>query len=92
MSHFSVLPESVRWQLSKNKIKEAKRTIYNIARSNGTQISEDILGTLTAEKADDSAHMRKYTFIDLLRPTKMLTISLNVWFNWLASILNKVFK
>ena len=78
-----LLPESVRWLLSKNQTKKAENIIQKVAKTNNVEISLETLEKMTkvSEKQGESETEKKYTFVDLLRPS-MLLLSLNVWFNW----------
>lgn len=80
----SILPESIRWLLSKGREEEAKEIIKKVAETNKVSITEDMLEGLRSpsEKQKEAADDRKYTFVDLFRPFRMLMLSLNVWFNW----------
>lgn len=80
----SILPESIRWLLSKGREDEAKEIIKEVAGTNKVSITEDMLEDLRSpsEKQKEAVDDRKYTFVDLFRPFRMLILSLNVWFNW----------
>ncbi|KAK3097252.1 hypothetical protein FSP39_008081 [Pinctada imbricata] len=80
-----VLPESVRWQLSKNKLEEAKVTLRKVADTNKVHITDEMMTNLndSGDKMPDVN--KKYTIINLFFPLKMLLLSLNVWFNWLVN-------
>lgn len=80
----SILPESIRWLLSKGREEEAKEIIKKVAETNKVSITEDMLEDLRSpsEKQKEAVDDRKYTFVDLFRPFRMLILSLNVWFNW----------
>lgn len=79
----SVLPESVRWLLSKNKEDEAKEIMKKVAKTNKVVLSDSMLDNLTHTKDQlEVPDDRKYTFVDLLRPLSMFSMSINVWFNW----------
>ena len=78
-----LLPESIRWLLSKNKQEEARGIIKKVAKMNKIVLTEETLENMTKpeEKTDIIKAEKKYTALDLCRPT-MLLLSLNVWFNW----------
>ncbi|XP_062586265.1 organic cation transporter protein-like [Saccostrea cucullata] len=85
--YLCVLPESIRWLLSKGREEQAKEIIKKVAKTNKVAITESMLEGLGVSKENpkDILDDRKYTFVDLFRPFKMLTLSLNVWFNWLVN-------
>jgi DNA helicase TIP49 (TBP-interacting protein) len=78
-----LLPESIRWLLSKNKQEEARGIIKKVAKMNKVVLTEETVENMTKpeEKTDIIKAEKKYTALDLCRP-KMLLLSLNVWFNW----------
>ncbi|OPL21006.1 hypothetical protein AM593_08138, partial [Mytilus galloprovincialis] len=78
-----LLPESVRWLLSKHKEEEVKNIVRNVADTNKVDINEEMLEDLTKtdDKSETETTGRRYTLIDLCRPG-MIFLSLNVWFNW----------
>lgn len=78
-----LLPESIRWLLSKNKQEEARGIIRKVAKMNKVVLTEETLENMTKpeEKTDIIKAEKKYTALDLCGP-KMLLLSLNVWFNW----------
>ncbi|XP_044259279.1 solute carrier family 22 member 3-like [Tribolium madens] len=45
-AYFWIIPESIRWNLSKGKIEEAKETLKRVAKVNGKEISEHSLEKL----------------------------------------------
>lgn len=81
-----LLPESVRWLLSKNKTDQAKSIIRAVAKTNKVNVCEETLEELakSEEKSKSDNAPKKYTIIDLCRPS-ILLLSLNVWFNWLVN-------
>ncbi|XP_061176496.1 organic cation transporter protein-like [Saccostrea echinata] len=85
--YLCVLPESIRWLLSKGREEQAKEIIKKVAKTNKVTITESMLEGLGVSKENPKEVIddRKYTFVDLFRPFKMLTLSLNVWFNWLVN-------
>ncbi|XP_069127358.1 organic cation transporter protein-like isoform X3 [Argopecten irradians] len=85
-AYWCVLPESVRWLLSKNKMDEAKAIMKNVAKTNKVVLTDNMMENLTDKKDQPEVpDNRKYTFVDLLRPLPMCLLSLNVWFNWLIN-------
>ncbi|CAK1555073.1 unnamed protein product [Leptosia nina] len=54
LSYYWILPESIRWLLSKRRYSEAKRVLENVARTNGKKISEKSVHALMNPSADNS--------------------------------------
>lgn len=46
LSYYWILPESVRWLLSKGKFEEARKVLEKVARVNRTEISEKSMAAL----------------------------------------------
>ncbi|XP_048771116.2 organic cation transporter protein-like [Ostrea edulis] len=87
-AYLCILPESIRWLLSKGRDEEAKKVILKVADSNNVIITESMLegiGQSNEKQKEAAIDDRKYTFLDLFRPYQMLILSLNVWFNWLVN-------
>lgn len=84
--YLCVLPESVRWLLSKNRMNEARTIIRNVAKVNNVEVSDTMLEDINEKKEQaEESDVRKHTFIDLFRPLAMFAISINVWFNWFVN-------
>ncbi|XP_076444569.1 organic cation transporter protein-like [Babylonia areolata] len=82
------LPESIRWLLSHDKPEEAQRVLSQAAKSNGRQLSPEVLKTLQDDHGpSEKSSSRTYTVLDCLRTWNMARLSLNVWFNWLVNAL-----
>ncbi|XP_076444570.1 organic cation transporter protein-like [Babylonia areolata] len=82
------LPESIRWLLSHDKPEEARRVLSQAAKSNGRDLSPEMLKTLQDDHGpSEKSSSRTYTVLDCLRTWNMARLSLNVWFNWLVNAL-----
>lgn len=78
--YFWVVPESVRWNLSKGRFKEAKSTLRKVAKFNGKTISEDVLEKLTI--ADN---LEKVTpFSDVFKSRLLVGRLVNCVFCWIT--------
>ncbi|OWF50932.1 Organic cation transporter protein [Mizuhopecten yessoensis] len=85
-AYWCILPESVRWLLSKSRMKEANSIIKHVARINSMEVTDAMLENITDQKDHlEVSDGRKYTFVDLFRPLPMLFLSINVWFNWFVN-------
>ncbi|XP_066524659.1 solute carrier family 22 member 4-like [Hoplias malabaricus] len=80
------IPESPRWLLAKGRVKEAEDIIKAAAKKNGITPPEVIFkdsDLLIPEKTQAKSSEVSYTFMDLIRTTKMRNITLLnsvVWF------------
>lgn len=79
--HFRVVPESIRWLLSQNRMAEAKVIINKAAKMNHVHLEADILDKLDAGVPETKSD-KTYTFVDLVRTWPIARLSLNIWFNW----------
>ncbi|RUS86167.1 hypothetical protein EGW08_006061 [Elysia chlorotica] len=78
-----VLPESIRWLISRGRDAEADKILRAAAATNGVTLDEDVV---TALKQDPSMRAsRQYYLVDCVRTWGMARLSLNVWFNWLVN-------
>ncbi|XP_071133728.1 organic cation transporter protein-like [Mytilus edulis] len=84
LPYYWLLPESIRWLLSKNQKEKAQEIIRKVAKINKVEIKEEMLEEMTSEQNNTIQTDKKHTILDLCRP-KMLLLSLNVWFNWLIN-------
>lgn len=59
-----LVPESIRWQLSKGRIEDAKATLRKVAKVNGKTLSEDTLEKLALISYEEPkklmGHLYKY--------------------------------
>ncbi|XP_050311256.1 organic cation transporter protein-like isoform X2 [Anthonomus grandis grandis] len=84
-----LIPESVRWLLSKNKTKEAKDIIQKCAKTNGVTIPDNILDDLLKEgeeeKSPKSESQMTASVIDLFKHSNLRKRSLIIFFDWCAN-------
>ncbi|XP_076254271.1 organic cation transporter protein-like [Rhynchophorus ferrugineus] len=52
ITYLWLIPESIRWNLSKGQVEEAKETLRKLARVNGKEISEKELETLDVQEIE----------------------------------------
>lgn len=83
-----LLPESVRWLISRKRFDEVDNLIEKIARMNKVNLPagsmEELKNSAVEEEANEVAP-KTYTVIDLLRTWKQAMISLNVWWSWFVN-------
>ncbi|KAJ8045587.1 Solute carrier family 22 member 3 [Holothuria leucospilota] len=93
LSFFWMLPESVRWQLSKNKVREAERTIQKVAKWNGVMDFPKLVftDTVLVESIEEGQQRAKATnnnssFFEIIKPpTVVVTVALGVmWFTFFS--------
>ncbi|KAL1517617.1 hypothetical protein ABEB36_001356 [Hypothenemus hampei] len=82
------VPESVRWLLSKHKLKEAKDIIQKCAKTNGVTISDARLDELLKDNEEDKKKdVSEVTasVIDLFKHSNLRKRSLIIFFDWCAN-------
>lgn len=90
LSYWWIVPESIRWQISKEKYAEAREQILYVAKKNDCniqEIQEEYDQLIEQTKIDDIAKMKdgpakKYAFSDLIKHPNMCCKSLTLFFNW----------
>lgn len=75
VTYYTVLPESVRWLLSKGKYLEAKKVLETVARINKTQISDRSLEALINNSRASLTHQAKVKQIQNLAHTLLTKIT-----------------
>jgi Na+/melibiose symporter-like transporter len=78
--YFWVIPESIRWNLSKGKMEEVKKTLRRVAEVNGKTISENSLEKLTIV---DESHS-KNSFFEVFKSTTLVLRLINCIFCWIT--------
>lgn len=79
-----LLPESVRWLISRKRFDEVDNLIEKIARMNKVNLPAESLEQLKNSAVEDANEEipKTYTIIDLVRTWDQAKISLNVWWSW----------
>ena len=70
-----LVPESVRWLLTKDRGDEAQKVITKVAKVNGKVIEPNLITQL-----DVTTNQKRSSVIDLFRHCKLAKLALNVWF------------
>ncbi|KAJ8979458.1 hypothetical protein NQ317_006772 [Molorchus minor] len=78
-----ILPESIRWNLSKGRIEEAKKTLRTVAKINGKELTENALEKLTEVSYNDSQTERS-SIKDVFKSTKLMLRLINCCFCWIT--------
>ena len=81
-SYYFILPESVRWLLTKKKYDMAQSRLEKIAKRNNVEMpkKEELAHYTRQEEVGECQNTE--TMMDLLRRPRMLGRLLNVFFNW----------
>ena len=90
LSYWWIVPESTRWQISKEKYAEAKKQIIYVAEKNGCdveKIKEQVDMLIQQSKEEKQRKLekepeKKYKLSDLLKNPNMCYKSLTLFFNW----------
>lgn len=82
---FFVVPESVRWMISKGRIAEARHAIKKVAEVNGRQIPHHLLypSNVSGMKMESSAEPVP-TIADLFKTRTIALRSLNMFYQWFS--------
>ncbi|GIY28981.1 hypothetical protein CDAR_79151 [Caerostris darwini] len=87
--YYWLLPESVRWLISKGKHSKAKTTILKAAKWNNATIPEHLLRAAEYTNVDPEFDERQQSSspLDLVRTPKIRKWSMNIFFNWIVNAL-----
>ncbi|XP_023224754.1 organic cation transporter protein-like isoform X2 [Centruroides sculpturatus] len=80
-----LLPESARWQISKNQFHKARSTILKAASWNKVTIPENLLRSLNDPGLHENTRHTRSNPIDLVRTPTMRKWTLNLFFNWIVN-------
>ncbi|KAK9882777.1 hypothetical protein WA026_023197 [Henosepilachna vigintioctopunctata] len=78
-----ILPESLRWTLSKGRIEESKQALRNIATVNKQKLSENTLKRLE-NVAEYSDNCNSHKFIEILKSKSLFWRFVNCCFGWMT--------
>ncbi|CAH1373759.1 hypothetical protein MTP99_015132 [Tenebrio molitor] len=79
------IPESVRWLISKNKITEAQEILKNIAKINGSELTEETLKSIPyIEQTDKAEENDKIPLMAILRKKSLLIRIIHCSFTWIC--------
>lgn len=89
IAYFWMIPESVRWLLTKGRKEEAVEILRNVARVNKKEISEDALKKLCSEDElkTEQPITQDYPLITALKNPALLLRLVNCSFCWLTNTL-----
>ncbi|KAK6195568.1 hypothetical protein SNE40_000972 [Patella caerulea] len=82
-----IVPESLRWLSTKDRIEEAKEVLDKIARLNGTTVPENaeaVLRKVAEMEKEKNRSGKKYTYLDIYKGFPMLKKSLCIQLIWFS--------
>lgn len=82
LSYFWITPESIRWNLTKGRIKEAQDILRKAAAVNGKNISEHALEKLSLQ--DETETEKKDPLIKVFKSVPLLLRFVNCCFCWIT--------
>ncbi|GFT90670.1 organic cation transporter protein [Nephila pilipes] len=85
--YYWLLPESVRWLISKGKHNKAKQTILKAAKWNNATIPEHLLRAAEYTNIDPEMDQRQQSVgpMSLVKTPQIRKWSLNIFFNWIVN-------
>lgn len=83
ISYLWIIPESIRWNIRKGRIEEAKATLRKLAKVNGKEISEKTLDRLNIMECDARKEEGNQFFQSLKSPILLLRF-MNACFGWMT--------
>ncbi|KAG8200531.1 hypothetical protein JTE90_000605 [Oedothorax gibbosus] len=85
--YYWLLPESVRWLISKGKHTKAKKTILKAAKWNNVTVPEHLLRAADYSSIDPEfeEHQQSGGPLNLVKTPQMRKWSLNIFFNWIVN-------
>lgn len=83
LTYIWLVPESVRWLLSKGRIDEAKEILRKVAKTNGKEISENSLDKLSMMAQEESQRV-EHPFKEALKSTPLMLRLINCCFCWIT--------
>ncbi|KAJ8979457.1 hypothetical protein NQ317_006771 [Molorchus minor] len=83
ISYLWLIPESIRWNIEKGRIEEAKMTLRKIAKVNGKELSEKALDQIDVAETEHKTNQND-TFIRAIKSRILLLRFLNSCVCWLS--------
>lgn len=83
ISYLWIVPESIRWNIRKGRIEEAKATLRKLAKVNGKEISEKTLDKINIADNNEPKEEGNQFFQSLKSPVLLLRF-MNACFGWMT--------
>ncbi|XP_046393817.1 organic cation transporter protein-like [Ischnura elegans] len=83
-SYWWIIPESVRWLLTKGRVDEVKVLLNKAAKENKVEIPEELFKKITEEKVDEEDNTQRHSLLDLFRYPNLRKKTLYIFFNWMV--------
>ncbi|KAG8232379.1 hypothetical protein J437_LFUL012779 [Ladona fulva] len=78
-----IIPESVRWLLTKGRIEEVKKLLSKAAKENKVEIPESVINGLVEEKIEKKDEkVKQHSLFDLFKHPNLRKKSFFIFFNW----------
>lgn len=82
LSYFWITPESIRWNLTKGRIREAQDILRKVASVNGKTISEHALEKLGLQEAEEAE--KRDPLVKVFKSVPLLLRFINCCFCWIT--------
>ncbi|KAJ8921588.1 hypothetical protein NQ315_010493 [Exocentrus adspersus] len=84
ISYLWIIPESIRWNIRKGRIEEAKSTLRKLAKVNGKEITEKTLDRISTSNNEVEQIGERNQFFESLKSPVLLLRFVNACFGWTA--------
>jgi len=79
---FSIMPESLRWLILKNRVEDAESLITKVTRWNKCAFPKTAWEDVKIQLENSETDTKQYSFIDLMRTHKLRKRSLVLFYLW----------
>lgn len=88
LSYWWIVPESVRWLISRGKYEEAKKQLEKVAKINKVDLDEEKVQEMinnTIKEKEKNENAEKAGVLDLFKHKRLCLRTLNLCFNWVVN-------